>query len=130
MINNLMLYDYVQYRNESREINTKVYLIEDNEKSFGRCYCLFDNELCDVDIKSLYPIQLSIELLKNNGWYYVNSTDKFVNDNCSKVTIKAYGKTLYWRFEDKDIIQLQYVHELQNLLRLLGYYNEANNLRV
>ena len=72
------------------------------------------------------PIPLTIEILEKNGWWY-EIEDIWLHDKVSFCIEKWNGK-----FQCYDIsqIKLDSVHQLQQILRLCGLNELADNFKV
>lgn len=99
----------------------------------------------DVEGFEPRPIEITAELLKANGWKVV--VEKFCDVICYEVCVKdENGKHLEWRrgtlsiwldYEKNNdgmysdiVIPVNYVHQLQQVLRLAGMTDLANNFIV
>ena len=99
----------------------------------------------DVEGFEPQPIEITAELLKANGWKVV--VEKFCDVICYEVCVKdENGNHLEWRrgilsiwldYEKNNdgvysdiVIPVKYVHQLQQVLRLAGMTDLANNFIV
>lgn len=92
--------------------------------------------------EDIEPIPLTVEILKKNGIIYQEDYESYVDEeeyifinlpndsDGAEITIKdAGGDTGYMRFLPAYREHL-YVHELQQVLRLCGYEDLANNFKI
>ena len=102
----------------------------------------FDWELDDKDFPPC-AIEITAEILKNNGWeeqeYTALPSEHFyVKTESGKHFLWSYGMLSLWFIYDKinyrslpDMeIPCKYVHQLQQVLRFLGLTELANNFKV
>lgn len=78
-----------------------------------------------LPLDRLIPIQLTAEILEKNGWVF--------NDVPFIMGWEFMGLTIYdWSISCGINISMnvRYVHELQNVLRLCGLNNLADNLKI
>ena len=77
----------------------------------------------DIQVK---PIPLTTEILENNGWWY------YSDDMWQHEEVGFYIEKWYGRFQCFDInqIKLDSVHQLQQILRLCGLNELADNFKV
>ncbi len=107
----LMIGDYIRFRG-----------------NIGRVCAIFKD--CDID-SDYKAIPITEEILKANGFenyknigslrYYKN-TDKLLK-------FEFYGKTLE-DYAGSRIIEIGFVHEFQNALRLMGQTELADNFKI
>lgn len=96
----------------------------------GEEMCIsIDGQVCDVladkDISALF---LSKIFFLENGFEVLNETYSLLYNGDIKVVIKLY-KGDSFKCEVNGI-KIEYVHEFQHLMRLLGLSEYANNLKV
>ena len=72
------------------------------------------------------PIPLTSEILEKNGWWF-NTEDMWLHDEVNFIIEKWSG-----RFQCYDIndIKLDSVHQLQQILRLCGLNELADNFKI
>ena len=116
----------------------------------GNGYVSFEDDegnLCQIDDKNNepQPIEITIELLRNNGWWVKDSTYTS-NDKTYLMETIVGNNRLDWKFGTltiwldykngnsvtyADIIfPCKYVHQLQQILRLAGMVEPANNFKM
>lgn len=92
------------------------------------------------------PVELTAELMDRNGWsYHSGIRGYFMPDYIEKerlnefVVIINYSSTSNsetsvipgcWRIDDSVVVFVTYVHQLQQLLRLIGLADKANSFKV
>ena len=157
--NELMIGDWVIFGDEPLKVQ-HIYnngyddivaeIVEDGTNEYG-----VYEEIKDVPVVYCSPIPLTTEILENNGF----SPETFLTSEWEKeVYFKEFsscvvepddsgkyifGTTIYWNKKDGDgspidwgtmydsrICNLQYVHELQQALRLVGLNELADNFKV
>ena len=107
----------------------------------------FDWELDDKDCQPL-PIEVTEELLKANGWkresYMMPPFDSFVrtyyfvkDEGNTHLELKSNTLTIWFDYKENSdgvysdiLIPVKYVHQLQQVLRLAGMTELANNFKV
>ena len=84
---------------------------------------LFDTkDISEISLSKTFFLENGFEEFhtsKSNTWLFNKDTNvivKIIHGNCFKCEING--------------IELEYVHEFQHLMRLLGLYDYANNLKV
>lgn len=87
-------------------------------------------EFNDMDNK-IYPILLTDEFFEKNDFdkntlylYRGNCFNKIIGDNGYKVGVRLYDPS------SGRVANVHYVHELQQLLRIGGYTELANNVKL
>ena len=116
----------------------------------GNGYVSFEDDegnLCQIDDKNNepQPIEITIELLQNNGWWVKDGTYTS-NDKTYLMETIVGNNRLDWKFGTltiwldykngnsvtyADIIfPCRYVHQLQQILRLAGMVEPANNFKM
>ena len=116
----------------------------------GNGYVSFEDDegnLCQIDDRNngLQPIEITIELLQNNGWWVKDGTYTS-NDKTYLMETIVGNNRLDWKFGTltiwldyknvnsvtyADIIfPCKYVHQLQQILRLAGMVEPANNFKM
>ena len=120
------------------QINDWVYLSEKTEypmqvTEIDKCNCLLDFE------GGIAPIPLTDEMLESNGFYVTWETDRGKN---KKLNYKEYfhpksnisfvcNEILGYGIDISDnTIYIKYIHELQHLLRLCGFGDLADDLKI
>ena len=83
-------------------------------------------EIKDVPLVNCSPIPLTPEILEKNGWWY-NVEDMWFHDEVDFCIEKWDGRFQCYEIND---IKLDSVHELQNVLRLCGLNELADNFKV
>ena len=77
----------------------------------------------DLQVK---PIPLTAKILEKNGWWY-NVEDMWLHDEIDFSIEKWNGK---FQCYDINQIKLRSVHQLQQILRLCGLNDLADNFKV
>ena len=116
----------------------------------GNGYVSFEDDegnLCQIDDKNNepQPIEITIELLRNNGWRVKDSTYTS-NDKTYLMETIVGNNRLDWKFgtltiwldykNDNSVTYVdiifpcKYVHQLQQILRLAGMVEPANNFKM
>lgn len=73
------------------------------------------------------PIPLTEEILKNNGWFSEDtSASHCPEDTELKLELSMYGFEIWWtiNLNEYKILKFEYVHELQNALKLCSINKE------
>ena len=116
----------------------------------GNGYVSFEDDegnLCQIDDKynEPQPIEITIELLRNNGWWVKGDTYTSNNKTYLMETIVdnnrldwKFGTLTIWLDYKNDnsvtyadiIFPCKYVHQLQQILRLAGMVELANNFKM
>lgn len=98
--------------------------------SYGEMFCPNGNP---VTGKDLQPIPLTAEILENNGFSFCKSSEHdniregwMIHDKCELSVVD--GK--YYQYMYDCDIPVNYVHELQRVLRCCDLWDLANNLKV
>ena len=138
-IGELMLGDLVRYKYN----NTEVVFLGESEitrkvKSLhkiievaaigngGICYITKTVEGLDyyvnVDIKAIEPIALTTSILEKNGWVKNTSCSDVSYDlDCEvELWIGRDGHRWWWHVGEELVVPINYVHELQHVLKLCG----------
>ena len=84
----------------------------------------FSND--DAWFEDTKPIPLTTEILEKNGWWY-EIEDMWLHDEVSFCIEKWNGK---FQCYDINQIKLDSVHQLQQILRLCGLNDLADNFKV
>lgn len=84
----------------------------------------YRNNECNIESKLVIPIPLTSEILELNGWLYDDLCCEFHNNNAFVICGRLYPFSIF------DGVQISYVHELQNALRLSGLTELADNFKV
>ena len=119
----LMVGDYIANRNGSPMQIVAVdednaYACEGNEE---RPWIFGDNEGYEPK-----PIELTPEILEKNGWWY-DGDDMWQHEEVGFYIEKWDGRFQCYEIND---IKLDSVHELQQILRLCGLNELADNFKV
>ena len=101
----LMVGDWVICNHYQDKPFTKQFVVADFAKG--------EYEFCE-------PIPLTDDILMKNGFRYSISHDDWTNADCNFFLYKSYNS---YRILNTDI-KLNYVHELQHMLRLCGIEKE------
>ena len=127
--NELMLGDYVNIADY--DLPEAVGVVEEIYANGKEMYISIDGQaydiLSDKDISVLFLSKTfflengfeEFHTSKSNTWLFNKDTNvivKIIHGNCFKCEING--------------IKLEYVHEFQHLMRLLGLFDYANNLKV
>ena len=127
--NELMLGDYVNIADY--DFPEAVGVVKEIHANGEEMYISIDGQVYDVlSDKDISVLFLSKTFFLENGfeefhtsesntWLFNKDTSvivKIIHENCFKCEING--------------IKLEYVHEFQHLMRLLGLYDYANNLKV
>lgn len=97
--------------------------------------CLYNpetKETNDIDVGECNPVKLSRKILEKNGWSYKTADARHCNYyKCKgeKDTI-LFGADGLLTIEDFGTIEVKYVHQLQQALRLCGNEELANKFKV
>lgn len=104
----------------------------------GEEMCIsIDDQVCDIladkDISALFLskaffLENGFEVLRAFEALHINETYSLLCNGDIKVVVKLY-KEDYFRCKVNGI-KIEYVHEFQHLMRLLGLSEYANNLKV
>lgn len=94
-----------------------------------------DSEL--VDFGDIKPISLTIQILQKNAktvtkdgcWIYYEFSDMYAIKNCGEAFFFCEIKNGFNEVGDISWLALDYFHQLQQALRLVGLYEVADNLR-
>ena len=121
-------------------------IIDVGEEAYGACeenkgyaWEFSDDEGCNP-----HPIEITTDILKKNGWeahsYEIPGMWKvtvYVKDANGKHLIDSHGILSIWLDYDKYdgayadiVVPVKYVHQLQQVLRLAGLTDMANNFKV
>lgn len=101
---------------------------------------LFHDDVCATDGDRhifVKPIPLTIKILKANGWNKNGAYNDYIirgdiynfigyNTNNKHVRIRIDG----WKALQEMYVSANFVHELQNALRLCGFNDLADNFKV
>ena len=112
-------------------------------------YATFEGFDWELDDKDFHPcaIEINPELLKANGWkresYMMPPFDSFVrtyyfvkDERNTHLELKSNTLTIWFDYKENDgvyadiLIPIKYVHQLQQVLRLAGMTELANNFKV
>ena len=77
----------------------------------------------DIQVK---PITLTPEILEKNGWWF-DAEDAWLHDKVDFIIEKWNGR---FRCYEIPYIKLNYVHQIQQALRLCGYNEHVDNFKV
>lgn len=80
----------------------------------------------NVDSEFVKPIPLTEEILEKNGFKQGEFINDYILDDATFYLVEFNHSYLY---EESDI-EINYVHELQHLLRLCGLNELANNFKI
>ena len=76
-------------------------------------------DICSEDIR---PIPLTPEILEKNGWMKVEADSVFypkqLKGELPLIVYATDGDN--WRFRIKDFCEIEYLHELQQAMRIMG----------
>lgn len=98
-------------------------------------YCIVIEQGEDIDCfceDEIQPITLTEEFFLKNGFaelYRDNHVTRLYNRNNIVLRVNIYPPENYVRFK-VDGIDINYVHEYQHYLRLVGLSEMANNLKI
>ena len=137
-----MVFDWV-----ANEHGTPMQIIDVGEEVYAACkeHKGYAWAFSDVEGFEPQPIGITAELLKANGWKVV--VEKFCDVICYECCVKdENGNHLEWRrgilsiwldYEKNNdgvysdiVIPVKYVHQLQQVLRIAGMTDMANNFIV
>lgn len=114
----------------------------------GRDWCVAltygkNNNAVTGELRQLQPIPLTPEILKKNGFGYVEGdeystyhpTHFYLGESqfCKSMDlhIGTYNKGIFWvNIRQNAIYGIRYVHELQHALRMCGYNDLADNFKI
>lgn len=125
----LMIGDYVAIaEHDSLDVGVVKEIHADGEEM---CISI-DGQVCDVLAdKDISALLLSKAFFLENGFEEVCTFEALNIKLCNgdiKVVVRLYNED-YFRYEVNGI-KIEYVHEFQHLMRLLGLSEYANNLKV
>lgn len=97
-----------------------------------------DHSLEDHEISKFEPIQLTLDILKKNGWngdyssaYPLFDSFRDADDGYLEISVFEDGEIRATiNICEYDLFQIEYVHELQHALRLHGLNELADNFKV
>lgn len=101
----------------------------------------------DDKYDQLHPIEITRELLEANGWkresYMLPPFDSFIrtyyfvkDEGNTHLEFKCNTLTIWFNYKENDgvyadiLVPCKYVHQLQQVLRLAGMTELANNFKV
>ena len=105
-------------------------------------------EFSDVEGCNPHPIEITTDILKKNGWreesYMMSPYASFVmtryfvkDEGDTHLEYKGNTLTIWFNYEKGNdgvysdiVIPVKYVHQLQQVLRLAGLTDMANNFKV
>lgn len=125
----LMLGDYVNIADY--DFQEAVGVVKEIHTNGEEMYISIDGQVCDVlSDKDISVLFLSKTFFLKNGFKELHVYENFTllyNED-----IKVVVKIIHGNCFKCDIngIKLEYVHEFQHLMRLLGLFKYANNLKV
>lgn len=76
------------------------------------------------------PIPLTEAMLKLNGWDKYPFQGYWENKKVIECCLRKASNGFYCSNGEDDIVRIDYAHELQHLLRLLGYGDLADNFKI
>ena len=129
----LMIGDYVKYNGVTKIVDA-VYLYSVSVYDPGKPWGVASSELISVD--DIEPIKLTEDILVKNGFVYCEAEETCATNAYHHWQLDGEYLALddfqYWRKEKKDDlprfriagIDVNYVHQLQHLLRLCGVEKE------
>lgn len=116
MLNDLVLFDNkvckIAGTNAYRDC-VELYYVDDE-----------DNYVIGKYAKHIQPIPLTPEILEKNGWLCDNLCCEFHNSNAFVICGRVYPFCIF------DGVQISYVHELQQALRLCKLNEISDNFKV
>ncbi len=123
----LQLHDYIlSSNNEIREVirvgtNKKVEVMD-----------LKTHLHCEVNEDELNPILLTGKILQNNGFYCIYDywgEPSWYNDD-KDIVLEENPNSKFYIKVMQNFVDINYVHDFQQYLRILGYNEFANNLNL
>ena len=112
----LMIGDYVTVTPSGMLI--KIAAVHHKKVAYHTC----TNKLAWVRMSLLNPIPLTKEILEKNGLHAIHGRPDFFDEDRTyrvELTLGTDGTTRWTiNFDEYDIISLNYVHQLQHVLRL------------
>ena len=113
-------------------------------------YCGNEGEVWEFDDKYIkpYPISLTNDIMKKNGWemksYMLPPYASFIrtyyftkDEGYTHLELKGNTLKIWFNYEKNNdgvysdiVIPVNYVHQLQKVLRLAGMTDMANNFKV
>lgn len=125
----LMIGDWIETLNQNKEV-CRVQVNDIQEKQVSFYYMKY--YYLGASYENIHPIPLTEEMLEKNGFEFWDSS--YFNDI---VSITFFSTGIYfmchvYKGEVCDVIErhINYVHELQHLLRLCGLTDFANNFKI
>lgn len=125
----LMVSDWIETLNQNNEIcRVQVNEIKEKQVSFYH----MNHYYLGASYENVKPVALTKEMLEKNGFEFFDSS--YFNDI---VSITFFSTGIYfmchvYKGEVCDVIErhINYVHELQHLLRLCGLKEMENNFKI
>ena len=115
----LMIGDWVYNTHHKKNIRLTPYdFFVHGHHADGGQYILGGGQLCFG--RDLQPIPLTLEILRKNGWTY---DGYFLLENYGVLALEVGcdgNNRFFWHLFDSPILPLNYVHELQHILKLVG----------
>ena len=116
----LMIGDWVKVTHLNRI--GKVFRIDQANGDGNGCVALIDGDFHESDLE---PISLTPEILEKNGWRYDKSACTWVNDDIEIHLEDGFdGNGFWWKAGVNHITPINYVHQFQHVLKILGIKKE------
>ena len=127
--NELMLGDYVNIADY--DFPEAVGVVKEIHANGEEMYISIDGQVYDVlSDKDISVLFLSKTFFLENGFeeFHTSESNTWLFNKDTSVIVKIIHENCF-KCEINEI-KLEYVHEFQHLMRLLGLYDYANNLKV
>ena len=127
--NELMLGDYVNIADY--DLPEAVGVVEEIYANGKEMYISIDGQAYDIlSDKDISVLFLSKTFFLENGFeeFHTSESNTWLFNKDTNVIVKIIHENCF-KYEINGI-KLEYVHEFQHLMRLLGLFDYANNLKV
>lgn len=87
---------------------------------------------CEVNEDELNPILLTGKILQNNGFYYIYDDwgDHSWYNDAKDIVLEENPIGRFYIKVMQNFVDIDYVHNFQQYLRMLGHNEFANNLKI
>lgn len=125
-VNELMIGDYVNVGAD--DCPPAVAVVEEIYGKFNRALLSICKSSVTFDADDISPIMLTKDFFLQNGFIELYTDEQLYNyDNRLRISMYPSKYFIRWSVNTMDI---NYVHEFQHLLRLVGLSEMANNLKI